>query len=171
MKLPPAFAEEETGTVHVVVETPKDSRHKYTWDEDLCLFRLKRTLPAGMVFPTDFGFIPGTRGGDGDPLDVLLFGDAPAAVGVVAEAVVIGMIECEQTRAGTPEPFRNDRLLAVMTESMDFAAVRMPDHLGNERLMQLSAFFEQYHRLSGGSVKLLGVLGPDDARAALLAAC
>ena len=54
------------GNVHVVVETPKGSQNKFKFDESLGLFRLNRILFGGAAFPFDFGFIPGTRGGDGD---------------------------------------------------------------------------------------------------------
>ena len=57
--------------VDVVIETPKGSAQKYDYDEDSHFFKLKKTLPSGMVFPYDFGFIPDTKGQDGDPLDVI----------------------------------------------------------------------------------------------------
>ena len=58
----------ESGTVNVVVETPAGSRNKYKYEEALGVFRLHKRLPVGAAFPFDFGFIPGTRGEDGDPL-------------------------------------------------------------------------------------------------------
>src|SRR5947209_5777776 len=56
----------------VVVETPCGSGAKYKFEPDLGLFVLGTTLPDGMSFPLDFGFLPGTVGDDGDPVDVLL---------------------------------------------------------------------------------------------------
>ena len=53
----------------VVIETPKGSPNYGT-------FGLKGLLPAGAVFPFDFGFVPSTRAEDGDPLDVLVLMDA-----------------------------------------------------------------------------------------------
>jgi inorganic pyrophosphatase len=47
----------------VVIETPRGSRNKYAFDPDQKVFSLKKVLPAGMVFPYDFGFIPSTKGG------------------------------------------------------------------------------------------------------------
>lgn len=64
--------------VIVVIETPKGSRNKYAYDPKEHIFELKKVLPAGMAFPYDFGFVPSTRGGDGDPLDVLVLMDEPA---------------------------------------------------------------------------------------------
>jgi inorganic pyrophosphatase len=65
----------------VVVETPKGSRNKYAFDPDNRVFELKKVLPAGMAFPYDFGFLPYTKCGDGDPLDVLVLIDEPAFPG------------------------------------------------------------------------------------------
>ena len=63
--------------IHVVIETAKGSRNKFSFDQDLNVFRLKKVLPEGMSFPYDFGFVPSTRAEDGDPLDVLVLMDEP----------------------------------------------------------------------------------------------
>ena len=68
-----AFHDEEE--LNVVIETPKGSRNKYNYDEKLGLFKLGGVLPSGASFPFDFGFVPSTVGGDGDPLDVLVLLD------------------------------------------------------------------------------------------------
>ena len=59
----------------VIVETLKGSNAKFNYDEATKRFRLKKLLPAGMIFPFDFGFIPNTIGGDGDALDVLIIAE------------------------------------------------------------------------------------------------
>ena len=67
---------QETHTPNVVIETPQGSRGKYRYDERSGLFELTKIMPAGMEFPYDFGFVPGTKKAeDGDPLDVLVFLD------------------------------------------------------------------------------------------------
>jgi len=77
--LPPF--DDESGTLNAVVETIAGSRNKFAYDEKLGLFRLKGVLPAGASFPFDFGFVPSTKGEDGDPLDVLVLMDEPAFAG------------------------------------------------------------------------------------------
>jgi inorganic pyrophosphatase len=57
----------ETNGLLVVVETPKGSRNKIKYDEELGQFKLHKVLTLGAVFPFDFGFVPSTRGADGDP--------------------------------------------------------------------------------------------------------
>jgi inorganic pyrophosphatase len=75
-----------------------------------------------MVFPFDFGSIPGTVAADGDPLDVLVLMDEPAFVGCLIQARLLGVIEAEQTEAGKTE--RNDRLIAVASESHTHASLK-----------------------------------------------
>jgi inorganic pyrophosphatase len=83
--------------LHVIIETPKGCRNKYAYDDKRESFVLKSVLPKGTVFPFDFGSIPGTKGEDGDPLDVLVLMDEPAFTGCLMEARLIGVIEATQT--------------------------------------------------------------------------
>ena len=66
----------------VIIETPKGSQNKYIYEPRFGAFVLDGVLPAGAVFPFDFGFVPSTIGGDGDPLDVLVLMDAAALAAV-----------------------------------------------------------------------------------------
>jgi Inorganic pyrophosphatase len=99
----------EEDCVLVVIETPKGSPNKLTFEPRYGTFVLKGVLPAGAVFPFDFGFVPSTCADDGDPLDVLVLMDAPVYPGCIVPSRLIGVIEAEQTEEGETE--RNDRLL------------------------------------------------------------
>ncbi|GAC1446370.1 MAG: hypothetical protein NVSMB56_04410 [Pyrinomonadaceae bacterium] len=81
----PAFAP-DSDDLHTIIETPKNCRNKYTYNAELNLFDLRKVLPAGAVFPFDFGFVPSTLGEDGDPLDVLVLMDEPAFPGCLVKA-------------------------------------------------------------------------------------
>lgn len=61
----------------VFVEVPSGSRTKYELDEDLGAVVLDRHLFASMAYPADHGFIEGTGGEDGDPLDALVLVGEP----------------------------------------------------------------------------------------------
>src|SRR5436305_4855829 len=111
------------GDLNVVIETPKGYRNKFKFDEDAAVFRLSGVLPCGAVFPFDFGYLPATVGEDGDPLDVLILMDEPAFPGCVIAARLVGVVEAEQTEKGG-KPERNDRLIAVSTESHNHQSVR-----------------------------------------------
>src|SRR4051794_28861688 len=97
--------------LNVIVETPMGCRNKYAYDPELGLFQLRKALPEGMVFPFDFGFVPATQGGDGDPLDVLVITEEAAYPGCLIHARLLGVIEAEQKGKGKAE--RNDRLVAA----------------------------------------------------------
>ena len=64
------------GDVRIVIETPRGSRSKYSYDPECDCMQLSTVLPEGMVFPYDFGFVPSTLGEDGDPLDILVLMEA-----------------------------------------------------------------------------------------------
>jgi inorganic pyrophosphatase len=146
---------------YVVVETPKLSRNKYKFDNDLKVFRISTVLPEGSLFPYDFGYLPATIGDDGDPLDALLFMDAPAFPGCVIEARVIGMLKAEQTEDG--ETVQNNRILAVCDDSIQYRKVVSVNQLDECLLRQIEEFFVQYNRLSGKEYKPLGIADKDEA--------
>jgi inorganic pyrophosphatase len=102
----------DSGLLNVVVDTPKGHRNKYKYDETQGLWRLSKVLPLGASFPFDFGFVPSTRGEDGDPVDVLVLLDEPSFPGCIVPARLIGILEAEQTQEG--KTIRNDRLVAVV---------------------------------------------------------
>jgi inorganic pyrophosphatase len=77
------------GLVQVISDTPAGSRNKFAVDPEQEIFALKKVLPAGMVFPYDFGFLPRTLAPDGDPLDVLLLMDEPAFPGCAVRSCLI----------------------------------------------------------------------------------
>jgi inorganic pyrophosphatase len=119
-----------------------------------------------MVFPFDFGFVPGTQAPDGDPLDVLVLMDAPVYPGCVVLARPIGMLACEQ-RELRHKAERNDRLLAVADVSPSHRDIRSINDLGAPLLRALEAFFTDYQRLSGREFKVLRRQGAGPARQAI----
>ena len=149
--------------LQVVIETPKNSRNKYAFDHDRRVIVLRKVLPAGMVFPYDFGFVPSTLAEDGDPIDVLLLMDEPAFPGCVLDARLIGVIEGEDELDGGSTQ-RNDRLLAVASASHTFENLHTIDDLPQPLLDHMQEFFVTYPRLLGGKTyRLLGAKGPEEA--------
>lgn len=150
-------------TLQVVIETPKGSRNKYAYDQQRRCFQLKKVLPAGMVFPYDFGFVPSTKADDGDELDVLVLMDEPAFAGCVLGVRLIGVILGEdQMKDGQTQ--RNDRLLAVACASDLYADIRHVQDLPKPLLRHMEEFFQNYPRvLSDKEFKLLGTEGPETA--------
>ena len=153
----------EGGDLNVIVETPKGSRNKFDYDEKLSLFKLGGVLPAGAVFPFDFGFVPATVGGDGDPLDVLLLMDESAFTGCLVRARLVGVIEAEQTERDG-ETTRNDRLIAVASESRTHKKVRSLAGLSENVVEEIEHFFVSYNEIKGKEFRPLGRFGPERAR-------
>jgi len=152
----------ETGCVNVIIETPKGSRNKYAYDGELAVFTLGGVLPAGAVFPFDFGFVPSTLGEDGDPLDVLLLLDESVPPGCLVKARLIGAIEAKQTDPDGKQ-MRNDRLLAVALHAHTHQHIKTLEDLRDKLLDEIEAFFSDYHRQRGGRFKPLRRGGPREA--------
>jgi inorganic pyrophosphatase len=152
-------------TVRVVIETPKHGRNKFAFDPEIQAFTLKSVLPVGASFPFDFGFIPKTKGGDGDPLDVLLLMDEPAFPGCVVEVRLLGVIEATQTKKG--KRVRNDRLVGVVAESHLHRNVKSLDDVDPRLLDEIEAFFRNYNEVKGARFRARGRHGPKKARALL----
>lgn len=148
--------------LQVVIETPKGSRNKYSWDEEQRTFVLKAALPSGMVFPYDFGFVPRTKADDGDPIDVLVLMDEPAFPGCALLVRLIGVIEGEQITPKS-DPVRNDRLVAVAETTHLYAKLKKLKDLPRQSLKEIEEFFVNYHRLQGKRYKLLGRKGEKTA--------
>lgn len=146
-----------------IIETPKNRRNKFDYDPESNLFKLGGLLPEGMMFPFDFGFIPSTLGGDGDPLDVMVLMDEPAHVGCLVDVRIIGVIEAKQIQDGKTET--NDRLLAVSVHSYQHENVSSIDELNPSILDQLEQFFVSHNKLRGKKFKLKNQGGPKRAMA------
>jgi inorganic pyrophosphatase len=135
-------------TIQVVVETPGGSLEKYDYEPSSGFFKLNKIMPAGLVFPFDFGFIPGTKGGDGDPLDVLVMSEIQTFTGCAVDCRVIGGIMARQTERDGSR-MRNDRIVAVPEVSVQYAAIKTLNDLPKILTDQLTAFFENYNAQAG----------------------
>src|SRR5207248_990499 len=104
-------------TLRVVIETPRGSAVKVKLDPRLGAFTISRPLPEGMVYPFDFGFVPGTRAPDGDPLDAVVFWDVASWPGIVVDCRPLGVVELDQAAKDGKRRQRNDRLLVTPTSA------------------------------------------------------
>jgi inorganic pyrophosphatase len=145
----------ENKATEVIVETPRGCRNKYKYDEKNRRMKLSKVLPEGMVFPYDFGFFPGTKGEDGDPLDVLVLSDEPTFPGCQIDCRLIGSIRAEQKDADGKQN-RNDRLVAVAEASVLYASIHELSDLEPMLLQQIEDFFVNYQRARDVEVKLMG---------------
>src|ERR1700728_1031205 len=133
----PAFTED--GNLHVVVETPRRSRAKFTYDRKLETFTLSKSLLTGLTYPHDWGFVPSTKADDGDPLDIMVIHDAATFPGIVLTCRIIGILQIEQKSKG--KAVRNDRLFAVPRRSHSEQGLRDVRGISTPMREELEKFF------------------------------
>ena len=147
-------------TIKVFVEIPKGSKNKYERDEDTGQIMLDRTLYGSGVFPFDYGFIQGTKGEDGDPLDAVLLVTNPTFPGCVVQAEVIGYLEMED------EGGIDHKVLVVPAKKVDMRWEDVQDvgDLSEHQRNEIKDFFETYKRLEPGKwVKLQDFKSKEEA--------
>jgi len=147
--------------VTVIIESPKGHGQKYTYMPENRCFKLTKVLPAGMVFPFDFGFIPDTKGEDGDPLDVIVISEMKSFTGCCMDCRVEGVIKANQTEEG--KTVRNDRYLVIPEVSQLFEGICAMDKLPEGIISQIEDFFKNYNEQAG---KVFDVIGRADANEA-----
>jgi len=157
------MSKEKDNVINVVIETPKGSRNKYAYDKELKAFRLKKLLPVGVMFPFDFGYIPNTKGEDGDPIDILVIMDEAAYPGCVVECRLIGALKAKQSK-GKDDMIENDRLIAVSTLSQIYQDVKELEDLNKNVLRQIESFFVYYNTLEDKEFKPKGWGNAKEAR-------
>jgi inorganic pyrophosphatase len=142
-----------------VVEIPKGSRNKYEYDPELQAIKLDRFLSASVVYPTDYGFVPGTLGLDGDPLDVLVCVSEPTFPGCVVIAKVVGLFKMEDERGP------DDHVLCVPVNDPGWNQMNDVEDLPAQLRREIGHFFSIYKDLDPD--RRSQVNGWDDRAAAL----
>ena len=156
LKLP---TRNNSGDVYVVVETPRGSAAKLEYDPQLRVFTLSKALFLGLTYPYDWGFIPSTKGEDGDPIDALVLHDAATAPGLVLKCKIIGVLEVLQSEKGK-KGIRNDRLIAVPRDSHREKADKDARDLPKQMRQEIEKFFVATDELEAKVLKFLGWKGP-----------
>jgi inorganic pyrophosphatase len=149
----------------IIIETPKGSPVKYKFDERYRLFRLNKTLAAGLVFPYDFGFIPDTKGEDRDPLDVMIISEFQGFPGCIMDCRIIGCI-CAEQKSGK-EMIQNDRFLAVPEQSAVFENAISIEDIPFTIISEIESFLVNYMTAEGTEIHLKGNLNAAQAMAML----
>jgi inorganic pyrophosphatase len=152
----PPFTED--GDVRVVVEIPRGSRAKFAYDPKLETFALSKSLLTGLTYPHDWGFVPSTKGDDGDPLDIMVIHDAATFPGLVVTCRVIGILQIEQKSKNKSE--RNDRLFAVPRRSHSERALKDVRDLTKPIQEELEKFFIATDELEDKKLNIIGWKGP-----------
>jgi inorganic pyrophosphatase len=158
MKL--TYGDKAPEVVNVLIEVPLDSRVKYEFDKDIEMVMVDRFLFFDKGYPANYGFIPNTLSGDGDPVDVLVLSPLPVVPGTVMVAKPIGMLETED------ESGQDAKLVAVPPEKVnpEFGKYNDISELPEEITEKIKFFFENYKKNEPGKwVKVAGWKGRDAA--------
>jgi inorganic pyrophosphatase len=148
----------------VTVEIPKGQRNKYEVDHATGRIRLDRTLFTATQYPADYGFVEGTLGEDGDPLDALVLVQEPTFPGCLIRSRAIGMFRMTDEKGG------DDKVLCVPAEDPRLEHLRDIHHLGEFDRLEIQHFFEVYKDLEPGkSVEGATWVGRAEAEGEILA--
>jgi inorganic pyrophosphatase len=128
----------EPGIVTVFVEIPTGSRNKYEYDPETRSIVLDRMLFTSMQYPADYGFIEGTLGGDGDPLDALVFVGERTFPGCRIRARPIGLFRMRDEKGPDEE------ILCVPLRDPMWSQVHDLDNLNENLLREIEHFFQVY---------------------------
>ena len=148
-------------TYHVVIEIPENTSIKYEYDETLGRLVLDRILPTSMAYPVSYGYVLGTMGKDGDPLDAVVFLSKVPAPGTVVKCKPIGVMDMED------EEGHDAKVVFVPVEKVDFEYGKWEslDDVPLHRKNQITHFFEHYKDLE--KEKWVKIAGWQDASAAV----
>ncbi len=143
--------------INVVIEIPRGSHHKYEYDEEMHEIKLDRVLHSSVFYPTDYGFIPDTRGEDGDHLDVLVIISDPSFPGCVMEVRPIGVLNMADDKG------QDWKIVAVCNSDPRLKEINSLDDLDEHHKSEIQHFFEVYKQLENKEVDVKGWLGKDEA--------
>ena len=148
---------------NVIIEIPMNADPvKYEVDKESGAIFVDRFMSTSMHYPTNYGYVPRTISGDGDPVDVLVITPVPLIPGVVVTCRPIGILKM-QDEAG-----EDGKVLAVPTDKIlpIYSHWQKPEDMNTLRLSQIQHFFEHYKDLEAGKwVKVTGWEGPESAKA------
>ncbi|WP_410221485.1 inorganic diphosphatase [Pedobacter sp.] len=147
----------ENKSIQVVIETPKGSVEKYAYKKKTGFFQLKKILPTGMVFPYDFGFIPHTKGQDGDPLDIIVISEFHSFPGIMIECRLVGGFKARQGKTKS-KLVKNDRFIAIPLASAIFKDLTDWKNIPETIIKALEDFFINYNKEEGKIFKTTGYL-------------
>lgn len=139
------------------IEIKKGGKVKYELDKETGLIQFDRLLHTSMVYPANYGFIPRTLGGDGDPLDVLVLTTEPLDTGVLVDCRPIGMIVM------VDDGEMDEKIIAVATGDPFFNNVRCMDDLPKHTFDEMRHFFMRYKELQDKETEIRSIEGLEAA--------
>jgi len=136
--------------LNAIVEIARGGQSKYEYDHDTGLFRLDRVLYSSVHYPGHYGFIPGTKAGDGDPVDVLVHGAFESFTGALVDVRPVGMLRMRDEKGD------DEKVLCVPVADPRYREFTEIGHVASHFLREVEHFFRIYKDLEGAQVTTLG---------------
>lgn len=147
---------------NVIIENPKGAVPvKYEMDKDTGMIFVDRFVHTAMFYPANYGFIPHTLGGDGDPIDVMVLGELPVIPGAVLRSRPVGVLLMEDDGG------QDEKIIAVPVSKMHpyYDDVNNIGDVKEILREQIEHFFTHYKDLEKGKwAKILGWEGVEKAK-------
>jgi inorganic pyrophosphatase len=140
-------------TVSVIIEIGANAEPiKYEFNKELGLLQVDRFLSTSMTYPCNYGFVPNTCAGDGDPVDVLVLTQFPLAPGVLISVRPVGALLTKDEKG------KDEKILAMPVSSVDSYYDNVKDYsdLSKNLLDKITHFFSRYKDLEKGKTVTVG---------------
>lgn len=131
--------------VNAIIEISRGSKAKYEVDKETGLLRLDRVLHSSFYYPINYGFIPQTYAGDGDPLDILVLSQIDIEPLSIVRAKVIGVMRMI-------DKGEDDKIIAVCADDISVSHISSLKELPPHLMSEIKHFFEQYKKLEYADV-------------------
>jgi inorganic pyrophosphatase len=139
------------------IEIPKGSRNKYEYDEEIDRVILDRFLSSSMVYPTDYGYLIGHRGRDGDPLDAMVCVSEPTFPGCVIAVKPIALFKMRDEKG------EDDKIVCVPTHDPGWNTAETLEDITEQLQNEITHFFSVYKQLEGKAVEVEGWRSREEA--------
>ncbi|GAB1421349.1 inorganic diphosphatase [Anaerolineales bacterium] len=157
-----AAGDDVPNVFNAVIEVPKGSRNKYEYHKAYGVIKLDRVLYSPTHYPANYGFIPQSYFDDDDPMDVLVMMDDPVYPGVLLSARPLGMFKMID---GGDADYK---ILAVAVNDPHYSDYHDLNDVPAHFLREVQHFFKVYKELQGQEVEIVGWVGLEEAKEALL---
>lgn len=150
--------------VRAIIEIPKGSKVKYEMDKATGLLKVDRILMSSVHYPSNYGFIPRSFCGDGDPLDILVLGQEPVEPMSIILAKPIGVMKMKD------QGDADDKIIAVHANDPEYTEIESLEDLAPHRIKEIKRFFEDYKILENKKIDIDHFLDKQQAHQVILEA-
>lgn len=140
-----------------VIEIQKNGRNKYELDKETGMLRLDRVLYTATHYPANYGFIPRTYAGDGDPLDVLVLCHEEIIPLTLVESYPVGILKMID---GGEE---DEKIIAIPNNDPYLNEYKDISEMPRQIIDEMMHFFEVYKQLEGKKTTVDKMLGRAEA--------